>query len=232
MALNEISGKEGEAVKFLRECLDGIDSEVDVADMMKVHLEYIKAFIDSFESAEIAPILTRVQKTRSAVPNTNIPAIKAKNTADYQAGARKPENIVLPTWPSVFKNPIMIQKIFGNISTATKSKKAISKTSDSKINGKILMASTHEQILYLIEYMMIFFMKEKEEDYYILYGKLMDKCKELGYVPKDRASAFAIKNQDVIARDIIGMFLYEDMLNKDNHEYMINCINRYHELYG
>lgn len=230
--INEISGKEGEALKFIRECLDGIDCEVDSAEMLKVHLEYMKQFVDSFESNEISPILVRVQKIRSATPNPNIANLKAQYTAEYQAGTRKPENIVLPTWPSVFKNPITIQKIFGSIPTGKKSRKAISKTSDSKINGKILMASTHEQILYLIEYMMIFFMKENEENYYFLYGKLMDKCKELGYTPKDRNSAFAVKNQDVIARDIIGMFLYEDMLNKDNHEYMINCINRYHELYG
>ncbi len=230
--INEISGKEGEALKFLIACLDGIDEEVDVADMLKIHLDYMKEFIDSFDQNEILPVMMRAQKVRSATPKPSIPAIKAQNTAEYQAGNRKPENIQLPTWPSVFKNPIMIKKIFGSTPTGKKSRKAISKTVNSKLNGKITMAATDAQVLYLVEYMMKFFMAKKEENYYVFYSNLLDKCKELGYIPKPRNLCFTVKTQDAIAKDIIGMFLYEDMLNEDNQEYIMNCINRYYELFG
>lgn len=231
--INEISGKEGDAMNFLIACLDAIDSEADNAEMLKPYMEYMKEFIDSFDINEISPILQRVQKVRTATPNPNIPNMKAKNTADFQAGTRKPENIQLPTWPSVFKNPIIIKKMFGSVPTGKKSRKGISKTVASKLNGKISLACTDAQILYLVEYMMKFFVTPKnEENYYVLYGNLLDKCKELGYIPKPRNLCFTVKTQDSIAKDIIGMFLYEDMLNKDNQEYIMNCLNRYYDLYG
>lgn len=231
--INEISGKEGIATNFLIACLDGVDSEVDNSDMVKPYMEYMKEFIDSFDVNEIAPILQRVQRIRAATPNPSIPTAKAQNTAAFQAGTRKPEDIKLPVWPSDFKNPIMIKKMFGTVPTGKKLRKSISKSVASKISGKISAACTDAQILYLVEYMMKFFMIHKnEENYYVLYGNLLDKCKDLGYLPKPRALCFTVKTQDAIAKDIIGMFLYEDMLNKDNQEYMMNCLNRYYDLYG
>lgn len=230
--INEISGKEGEAMNFLIACLDGIDAEVDVADMLKVHMEYMKEFIDSFEQSEIVPVLQRVQKVRTATPNPNIAKLKALHISEYQAGNRKPDTIQLPTWPTVFKNPIMMKKIFGSVTTSKKSRKGISKTVNSKLNGKITMASTDEQLLYLVEYMMKFFMAKKEENYYMMYSNLLDKCKELGYIPKPRNLCFTVKTKEAIAKDIVGMFLYEDMLDKDNQEYMKNCLDRYYDLFG
>lgn len=235
MALNSVSGHEGEALNFIISCMEGLNSEADNPDLIKIHVEYMKVFIDSFEQAEIAPVLNRAQTVYNSTPRSiDITAVKKQHNDEVANGTRTINEIVLTAWPKCFKNPILIKKLFGSVPQAKKSGKSISAMTDSKLTAKINNCSGDKDALYLVRYFVKFYMPKDDpmKNYYQHYDKFMDKCKELGYVAKSRNNCFQVKTQDDIARDIIGMFLYEDMTDKDNLTFISNCFDRYDELFG
>lgn len=232
--INNISGFEGDALNFIIACLEGLNSEADSPDLIKVHVEYMKTFIDTFEQNEIVPVLNRAQNVYKATPRSvDVAALKAQHNTEVQNGTRTEKDIQLPSWPKCFKNPILIQKLFGATPTTKKSRKGISALTDAKLNGKISLANNDSDLLYLVEYFIKFYMVDKEsKNYYLHYDKFMDKCKELGYIAKAKNTCFQVKTKGAIAKDIIGIFLYEDMLDKDNKEFLVKCLDRYYELFA
>lgn len=234
--INNVNGHEGEAVNFIMECMDKINAEADVADLIQVNIKYLKTFIESFEEREITPVIARAQKIYNAQSNNrpiDIAALKVKNENDVANGIRTVETVEqeLPTWPLCFKNPIKITQIFGSIPTGKKKRKGVSVLTKSKLSSKINLLNTTEDVLYLIEYFLKFFFIENEKEYYQEYDQLLDKLRIIGFYPKERKDCFKVKTEDGIANDIICLFLAEDFTVKDNKEFLLNCIDRYYEIF-
>lgn len=235
--INKVNGYEGEAIKFIMECMDRINAEADIVDLIQVNVKYLKTFIESFEEREIIPIIERAQKIYKAQLNNrpiDITTLKKKNETDALNGTRTVEIVEkeLPTWPTCFKNPIKIAQIFGSVPNGTKKRKGISVLTNSKLSNKITSLKTTEDVLYLIEYFLKFFFIDNEKEYYQEYDQLLNKLRDIGFYPKERINCFNVKTADGIANDIICLFLAEDFTIKDNREFLLNCIDRYYELFS
>lgn len=235
--INNLNGNDGVALNFIMECMDKINAEADVKELVEVEVNYLKTFIDSFEKKEIEPILTRANKVYNAQINNrpiDITSLKAQNTTNATNGTRTPEVVEseLPKWPICFKNPIKIASIFGSVPNTAKKRKGISVLTSSKLLAKINLLNSIDDTLYLIEYFLKFFFTKKEKEYYREYDLFLNKLQELGFFPKDRNSCFTLKNKDGIANDIVSLFLAEDFNIEENKEYLLKCIDRYYELFS
>lgn len=243
--INTIGINESKAIDFIMNCMDVIKSEADVQELAEVNIKYLKTFIDTFDKNEILPILNKAQTLYNNQLNgipiyrpIDIDARKKKNEIEAANGTRTVQVVEseLPTWPLCFKNPIKIAQKFGSVPTGTKKKKGMSVMTNAKlisqINALNNVFATREKIIYLIEYFLKFFFIDKEKEYFNEYNLFLDKLLELGYTPKDRNNCFLVKNQEQIETDIIALFLCEDCNISKNKDFLMVCIDRYHELFS
>lgn len=234
--INNLNGNDGIAINFIMDCMDKINAEADIKELIEIEVNYLKTFLDSFEEKEIGPILVRAQKVYKAQINNrpvDIASLKVQNEANVANGTRTKEVVEaeLPSWPTCFKNPIKIAKMFGSISSGNHKRKGISVLTNSKLLAKVNLANSMSDVLYLIEYFLKFFFINNEKDCFKEYDLFLNKLQELGFFPKERSSCFTIKTQEGIANDIVSLFLCEDYTKNDNREFLLSCIDRYYQLF-
>lgn len=235
--INSIQGKEIEATNFIMSCMDKINSEADDATLMKISLDYLKSFVETFDENEIVPVLNRTQKVYAAqihLRPIDLNATKIKNNDDFTNGIRTAEIVEkeLPNWPLCFKNPHKIAQMFGSVPTGKKGRKGVSALANTKLMSKINLMNTKEDVLYLIEYFLKFFFISKEKEIFQEYDAFLNKLINVGFIPKDRNNCFVKKTQDDIFSDIVALFLSEDLSIEDNKEFLMKCIDRYYQLYS
>lgn len=235
--INNVNGYEREAINFIMKCMDKIKAEADIKELIKVNLDYLRLFIESFDENEISPIYIRANKIYNAqIANRpiDIASTKMKNEMDAANGIRTATIVEseLPKWPSCFKNPHHFTRILGTTPIGKNKKKGMSALTNSKLSNKIKSINSELDVLYLIEYFLKFFFIEKEKEHYQEYDQFLTALNKIGYYPKERKSCFLKKTQEGISNDIICLFLAEDFIIKDNREFLLNCLDRYYELFS